>query len=510
MSLSSVSINRPVLAIVLSLVIVIFGGVGYINLGVREFPEMDPPIVTVSTTYKGANAEIIRAQITEPLEEAINGIEGVRAISSISTEQSSLISIEFNLDIEMETAANDVRDRVSRSIMFLPQDIDPPVVEKQSANTSPIIFMIIRSDKRNIMEVNDLVENLIKDRLQTIEEVGEVKIYGAKKYSMRLWLDPAKMAGHRITSPDVQKAIDRENIELPAGRVEGIHTELSIRTLGLLHTAKQFNDLIIKQENGNIIRISDIGHAELYPENDRSTAKKDGLPVIIIGVVPQHNANNIAISDEFYKRMTELQSEIPGDYDITIGYDFTKFERNAITEVEQTIFISLILVIMIIFIFLRDWRSTMIPVIAIPISLIGTFALMAILGLSVNVLTLLGMVLAIGLVCDDAIVVLENIYSKIDIGMNPLEAAQKGMKEIFFAVISTTITLAAVFLPIMFLEGLAGRLFREFAIVVAGAVLISAFVALTLSPMMCSRILKRQRHLTSNWLIEKTEPFFLA
>jgi len=509
MSLSSVSIKRPVLAIVFTLLILIFGAVGFSYLGIREYPEMDPPIVTVTTNYTGANAGIIQAQITEPLEDAINGIEGIRVISSISNDNTSQITVEFDLGKDMESAANDVRDRVSKTIKLLPKDVDPPIVEKLSANANAIIFMIVRSYKRNIMEVNDIVENTIKDRLQTIPGVGDIRLYGEKKYSMRLWLDPYKMASNGITSLDIEGAINRENIELPAGRIEGDLTELTIRTLGLLQTPDQFNNIILKEESGNIIRLSDIGIAELYPENDRSTVKMDFLPVIIIGVVPQTGANTVAIANEFYKRMERLKKQIPSDYLVQIGYDFTKFERSAVKEVEQTIIISLILVILIIFFFLRDWRSTVIPVVAIPVSIIGAFIIMALMGLSINVLTLLAIVLSIGLVCDDAIVVLENIYTKIDLGIRPVEAAQRGMKEIYFAVISTTVTLAAVFLPIMFLQGLIGRLFREFAIVVAGSVLISAFVALTLSPMMCSRILTIQRTLNTNWLMQKTEPFFL-
>jgi len=510
MSLSALSIKKPVLALVFTILILIFGAVGFIYLGIREYPEMDPPVVTVSTTYSGANPEIIQAQITEPLEDAINGIEGIRVLSSISTDQSSLINVEFNLGKEMESAANDVRDRVSKAIKLLPKDVDPPIVEKLSANANAIIFVIVRSYKRNIMEVDDLVENTMKERLQTIPGVGDIKLYGQKKYSMRLWLDPYKMAANGITSVDIERAISRENIELPSGRVEGDLTELTIRTLGLLQTPGQFNDVIIKQEHGNIVRISDIGTAELYPQNDRSTVLMDLLPVITIGVVPQTGANNVAIANEFYKRMESLRKEIPPDYEVRVGYDFTKFEREAVKEVQQTIILSLILVVLIIFIFLRDWRSTIIPVVAIPVSIIGAFIIMALMGLSINVLTLLAIVLSIGLVCDDAIVVLENIYTKIDTGMRPIEASLKGIQEIFFAVVSTTITLAAVFLPIMFLQGLIGRLFKEFAIVVAGSVLISAFVALTLSPMMCSRLLKSQHHLNSNWLINKTEPFFLA
>ncbi len=508
MSLSSVSIKRPVLAIVFSLLIVIFGLVSYSYLGIREYPAMDPPIVTVTTNYEGANAEIIQAQITEPLEDAINGIEGIRVLSSVSNDQTSLITVEFNLGNDMEAAANDVRDRVSKTIQLLPKDVDPPIVEKLSANTNAIIFMVIRSYQHNIMEVNALMENVIKERLQTIPGVGDIKIFGEKKYSMRLWLDPYKMSSCGITSLDIQKALTRENIELPSGRVEGDMTELTIRTLGLMQSPQQFNDLIIKQEGGNIIRLSDLGTAELYPQNDRSTVMMDLLPVIIIGVVPQNGANNVAIADEFYRRMARIKEEIPAEYSISIGYDFTKFERKAVKEVRQTILLSLILVILIIFFFLRDWRSTIIPVVAIPVSLIGAFILMALFGLSVNVLTLLAVVLAIGLVCDDAIIVLENIHAKVNRGMNPVEAANEGMNEIYFAVISTTIVLAAVFIPVMFLQGLVGRLFREFAVVVAGSVLISAFVALTLSPMMSSRILKDRRDKKPNWLMRATDPFF--
>ncbi|MCX6285329.1 MAG: efflux RND transporter permease subunit [Bacteroidetes bacterium] len=508
MSLSSVSIKRPVLAIVFSLLIVIFGLVSYSYLGIREYPAMDPPIVTVTTNYSGANAEIIQAQITEPLEDAINGIEGIRVLSSISNDHTSLITVEFNLGNDMEAAANDVRDRVSKTISQLPKDVDPPIVEKLSANANAIIFMVIRSYQHNIMEVNALMENVIKERLQTIPGVGDIKIFGEKKYSMRLWLDPYKMASCGITTLDIQKAIARENIELPSGRVEGNMTELTIRTLGLMQSPDQYNNMIIRQEGGNIIRLSDIGTAELYPQNDRSTVMMDLLPVLIIGVVPQNNANNVAIADEFYRRMAKMKDEIPAEYSISIGYDFTKFERRAVKEVRETILLSLILVILIIFFFLRDWRSTIIPVVAIPVSLIGAFILMALFGLSINVLTLLAVVLAIGLVCDDAIIVLENIHAKVGKGMSPVAAANEGMNEIFFAVISTTIVLAAVFIPVMFLQGLVGRLFREFALVVAGSVLISAFVALTLSPMMCSRILKPRDDSKPNWLIRNTDPFF--
>jgi multidrug efflux pump len=510
MNLSEISVNKPVFATVMSILLVIFGVVGFMQLGIREYPAVDPPIITVNTTYRGANAEVMQAQITEPLEDAINGIEGIRTVSSISTEQSSLITVEFNLEVDMETAANDVRDKVSKTISFLPKDVDPPIVEKVSADANAIILMTIRSDTRNVLELSDLADRVIKQRLQTIDGVGGIKIFGEKKYAMRLWLDPYKMIGKGITAIDIQKALIRENVELPSGRLEGTQTELSVRTTGLLVTDEQFNDLIIKQDEGNLIRLRDIGYASLGPENERTTLKIDQKASIIVGVLPQHGANNIAIVNEFYKRLEQLKKEIPQDYKLDVGYDFTKFERKAVEEVKESIIVALLLVVVIIFLFLRSWRSTIIPVVAIPVSMIATFAIMSLLGLSVNVLTLLGMVIAIGLVCDDAIVVLENIHTKIDSGLHRKEAAIKGMKEIFFAVISTTITLAAVFLPLMFLQGLTGRLFREFAIVVAGSVLISAFVAITLSPMMCSRILKHQRHFNLNLVYRLTEPFFLS
>ncbi|MBN2355309.1 efflux RND transporter permease subunit [candidate division KSB1 bacterium] len=510
MNLSHVSIHKPIFTIVLSLFLVIIGIVGFLQLGIREYPEVDPPIITVTTVYRGANAEIIQAQITEVLEESISGIDCIRVLSSVSAEQSSMITVEFNLGTDIETAANDVRDRVSKAQRYLPKDIDPPIVEKMSANANPIIVLCIESDTKNILEVNDIVDKVVKERIQTIEGVAAVRFFGEKKFAMRLWLDPYKMAANRITSADIQRTVERENLELPSGRIEGDRTELSVRTVGLLHTPEQFDNLIIKESNGTIIRLSDVGHAEIGAENERTTAKKDLRPVIVIGILSQQGANSIAIASELYKRLEEIKQEVPDDYRVEVAFDFTQFEKHAVSEVQHTIVFTLVLVVLVIFFFIRDWRSTLIPVIAIPISIIGVGIIMAVGNLTINVLTLLGIVLAIGLVCDDAIVVLENIYTKIDLGLNSLEAAQKGIGEIFFAVISTTITLAAVFLPIMFLPGLTGRLFREFAVVVAGSVMISAFVALTLSPMMCSRLLTRQRHLNMNLMFRITEPFFLA
>ncbi len=509
MSLSSTCIERPALPVVFSLLLIIAGVVGFSFLPDREYPEMQPPVVNVSTLYTGANAEIIQAQITEPLQQEISGIEGIRIISSSSTEQSSTITVEFNLGEDLERATNDVRDRVSRAIRYLPKDVDPPVVEKLDANANPIVFVIVKSENHSILEISDVVDRYLRNKYQTISGIAGVKIFGEKKYAMRLWLDPDKLRARGLTPIDAEKAVKQGNQELPSGRIEGDKTELNIRTLGLLTSASSFNDLIIKSKDGKIVRLSDIGHAELGAENERTIFKENLEPAIAIGVVPQPGANTIEIANEFYKRTEQIKKEIPPGFDVEMGFDFTVFERNAITEVKETLLLAFILVVLIIFIFLRDWRSTVIPVIAIPISIISTFFIMWVCGLSINVLTLLGLVLAIGLVCDDAIVVLEIIYSKVDSGYRPKRAALEGTKEIYSAIISTTITLAVVFLPILFLQGLTGRLFSEFVIVVAGAVIISAFVALSLSPMMGSKILVNQHNLGFNWLYRNTEPFFI-
>ncbi|MDD5507803.1 MAG: efflux RND transporter permease subunit [Bacteroidales bacterium] len=509
MSLSSVSINRPILPIVFAILLIIFGTVSFFMLGDREYPDVEPPIVNVTTIYVGANADIIQTQITDPLEEAISGIEGVRVVSSQSTEQSSLITIEFNIGEDLERAANDVRDKVAKTIRFLPKDIDPPIVEKLDINATPIIFLTVKSESRDLLQVYDLVDRVIKDRLQTIPEIGGIKIFGEKKYCMRLWLDPDKLAAHNLTPLDVQQAVVRENVELPSGRIEGDNSELSVRTLGLLTTPEEFNNLTIIEKDGSIMRFSDLGHAELGAENERTIFKNDLFPGVAIGVIPQPGANTIDIADEFYKRMDEVSEVLPPDIEMRLGFDFTVFERNAIKEVKETMLLAFFLVVLIIYFFLRDWRSAVIPVIAIPISIIATFFIMYLTGITINVLTLVGLILAIGLVCDDAIIVLEIIYTKVDSGFSARESAHKGIQEIYFAIISTTLTLAVVFIPIMFLQGLTGKLFREFAIVVAGSVMISGFVALTLSPMMGSRILTQQRHLNLNWFFKLTEPFFL-
>jgi multidrug efflux pump len=490
----------------MSLVILIFGIISYFYLGVREYPAVDPPVVTVTTTYPGANPDIIESQITEPLEESISGIAGIRTITSVSSYGRSTIRVEFTVDQDLEAAANDVRDRVSRAIRLLPPDVDPPVVQKVDADAFPIIVLTVQSDKRSLLELTDIAINVFKERLQTIPGVSEVRIWGEKKYSMRIWMDPVKLAAYHLTPLDIRNALARENIELPSGRIEGRTTELTIRTIGRLQTPEDFNNLIIKESEGKIIRLRDVGYAELAPENIRTIMKgKGGIPQVGVAIIPQPGANHINIANEFYKRVEQLKKEIPPDIQLGIGFDTTKYIRQSVNEVRETILIAFGLVVVIIFFFLREWRATLIPIIAIPVSLIGAFFVMYVAGFSINVLTLLGLVLAIGMVVDDAIVVLENIYSKIERGFNPYEAGIRGTKEIFFAVIATTIALVAVFMPVIFIQGFTGKLFREFGVVIASSVVISSFVALTLTPMLSVRFMGKRGH---SKFYHKTEPFF--
>lgn len=495
MNLPSTCISRPVLSIVLSILIVVFGVISFAFLGVREYPSVDPPIVTVSTSYTGANADVIESQITEPLEESINGVAGIRSLSSTSSDGRSTIRVEFELGIPMEEAANDVRDRVSRAVRSLPPDIDPPVISKSDADANPIISLLVQSDKLNLLELSAVANDIFKEGLQTIPGVSEIHIWGEKKYSMKLLIDPARLAAHGLTPLDVRNALNRENVELPSGRIEGYSTELSIRTFGRLTTPEEFNNLIIKEMQGSVVKLSDVGRAILAPENERTILRGNGgVPMVAVSITPQPGSNHIAIADEFYRRVAQLQRDLPPDIHLAIAMDTTTNIRKAIIEVVETILMAFLLVLLVIFVFLRHWRTTIIPMVAIPISLIGAFFIMYIADFSINILTLLGVVLSTGIVVDDAIVVLENIYRKIERGMNPIEAGHRGSKEIYFAIISTTITLAAVFLPIIFLQGLTGRLFREFGIVVAGSVLISAFVSLTLTPMMSARMLRKSTH----------------
>ena len=507
MNISELSIRRPVLATVLTLIIVIFGLIGYSYLGVREYPSVDNPIISVTCSYPGANADVIENQITEPLEQNINGIPGIRSLSSVSSQGSSRVTVEFELSVDLETAANDVRDKVSRAQRFLPRDCDPPTVAKADADAMPILMVAVQSDKRSLLEISEIADLTIKERLQTISDVSSVQIWGEKRYSMRIWLDPAKMAGHGITPVDVKTALDRENVELPSGSIEGNTTELTIRTMGLMHTSQEFNDLVIREDEGRIIRLSDIGRAELGPQDRRSYMKMNGVPMVGVVVVPQPGANHIEIADAVYERVEQMRKDLPEDVILNYGFDNTRFIRASINEVKQTVYEAFILVIIIIFLFLRNFRVTLIPCIVIPVSLIGTFFLMYLAGFSINVLSMLAVVLSVGLVVDDAIVMTENIYIRIERGMSPFEAGIEGAKEIFFAVISTSITLLAVFFPIVFMEGMTGRLFIEFSLVISGAVLISTFAALTVTPMLASKLLVKQEK--QSWFYEKTEPFFV-
>ncbi|WP_298733142.1 efflux RND transporter permease subunit [uncultured Chitinophaga sp.] len=510
-AISQMSISRPVLAGVMSVLLILFGIVGYTFLGTREYPVTDSPIVTVTTVYPGASADIIASQVTKPLEEAIAEANGIRAMSSVSREQVSVITVEFNLNTDLEAAANDVRDKVSKSRQQLPTDIEPTIVEK-SGPPDFLVFLTVKSATRSLEDITDFVNINIKERLQSIPGVRLVDSYAGRKRAMRLRMDPVKLAAYGLTPLDIQTALQRENVDLPSGRIEGQNTEVTLRTQGRLVTEDDFNNMIVSQKDGAIVRFKDVGTAVMSSQNERTAMieveGKTALYGVGTGVQPQRGANSLAIVDEFKKRFDEIVKTAPKDYIISLGKDFTVPVRNSLSEVEETLIIAFGLVTLIIFIFLRDWRSTLIPIVAIPVSIISAFFIMYIGNFSINVLTLLGLVLAIGLVVDDAIVVLENIYSKVEQGMHPLEAARKGSNEIYFAVISTTITLAAVFLPILFLGGITGRLFKEFAIVVAGSVLVSAFVALTLSPMMSAYLLKAGA--THGWLYRKTEPWFEA
>ena len=509
MNISELSLRRPVLATVMSIIIVLFGIIGFDFLGVRDYPAIDPPNINVRTNYAGANAEIIESQITEPLEKGINGIAGIKNITSSSSQGMSSINVEFDLNIDLEAAANDVRDKVSRAMRDLPEDLDaPPVVSKADASAQSIIAMTVQSNSRNQLEITEYGTNVLLERLQTIPGVSGIQIWGEKRYAMRIWFDPAKLSAYKLTPADVEAALARENVELPSGKIAGNATELSVRTFGRLVTEDDFNNVIIKNVNGADIRLKQIGEAVLGPENEETVLKESGIPMIALALVPQPGANYVAISDEFYKRLEQLRKDVPDDIKLDIAMDKAAFIKKSITEVEETLIISFILVVLVIYLFFRDWLIALRPLIDIPVSLIGTFFIMYLSGFTINVLTLLGIVLATGLVVDDGIVVTENIYKKLEKGVPKYQAAREGAKEIFFAVIATSITLAVIFLPIIFLQGFVGRLFREFGIVVAGAVLISAFVSLTLTPVLSVKLTRRvHKH---SWFYRKTEPFFRA
>ncbi|MCC6288076.1 MAG: efflux RND transporter permease subunit [Chitinophagaceae bacterium] len=507
MNISELSLRRPVLATVSSILIVVFGVIGFTFLGVRDYPAIDPPIINVRTNYAGANADIIESQITEPLEKSINGVPGIKNLTSSSSQGISNITVEFDLGVDLETAANDVRDKASQAQRSLPQDLDAPsVVTKADASSDAIISMTVQSNTRNQLQITEYATNVLQERLQTIPGVSGIQIWGEKKYAMRIWFQPSKLNAYGLTFSDVQAALSRENVELPSGKIAGNNTELTVRTFGRLTTEEEFNNIIIRSTANSIVRLKDVGEAVLGPENEETVLKLNGVPMIALALVPQPGSNYVAIADEFYKRFEQLKKEIPDDIKLDIALDQTVFIKRSITEVEETLIIAVMLVVLIIYFFFRDWIIAIRPLIDIPVSLIAAFFIMYLSGFTINVLSLLGIVLATGLVVDDGIVVTENIYKKMEQGMNKWQAALEGSKEIYFAVIATSITLAVIFLPIIFLQGFVGRLFREFGIVVAGAVLVSAFVSLTITPVLNVKMTKSvHKH---GWFYRKTEPFF--
>lgn len=507
MNISELSLKRPILATVMNILIVLFGVVGYTFLSIREYPAIDPPIVNVRTAYAGANSDIVESQITEPLEKSINGIPGIRTITSSSSNGSSNITVEFNINEDLEAAANDVRDKVSQAARNLPQDIDaPPVVSKADANSDFIVLMAVQSRTKGLLELSDYAENVLVERLQTIPEVSSINIFGQKRPAMRIWIDPDKLNAYNITFADIRNAMNRENVEIPSGKIYGENTEMTIRALGRLQTEKDFRDLIIFEDTRGIIRLSDVAKVEIGPESEEFSWRLNGVNAVGLAIVPQPGANYIKIADEFYKRVDEIKKSQKGDFELTPLIDQTKNVRRSIKEVEETLLISFTLVVLVIFFFFRNWLIAIRPLIDIPISLVATFFIMYIAGFSVNVLTLLGIVLATGLVVDDGIVVTENIFRKLESGLPIRKAALEGSKEIFFAVISTSITLAVVFLPVIFLEGFVGSLFREFGITVAAAVLVSAFVSLTITPVL--NVYLNKKDAGHGKFYEMTEPFF--
>ena len=508
MNISELSLRRPVLAVVMNIIIVVFGIIGFKFLGVRDYPAIDPPNISVRTSYTGANADIIETQITEPLEKAINGIAGIKNITSSSSNGSSNINVEFNLGVDLEAAANDVRDKVSAAQRSLPPDLEaPPVVSKADASSDAILAMTVQSNTRNQLQITEYANNVLVERLQTIPGVSGTQIWGEKRYAMRIWIDPVRLTAYGLTPGDVQGALNRENVELPSGKITGNSTELIVRTFGRLNTEEEFANVTIANVNGADIKIKDIGSVVLGPENEETVLKESQVPMIALAIVPQPGSNYVAISDEFYKRLEDIRKDVPEDISLNIALDQTTFIKRSILEVEETLIIAIVLVVLIIYLFFRDWLIALRPLIDIPVSLIGAFFIMYLMGFTINVLSLLAIVLATGLVVDDGIVVTENIYKKMERGMGKWQAAVEGSKEIYFAVIATSITLAVVFLPIVFMQGFTGSLFREFGIVVAGAVLISAFVSLTLTPVLNVKMAKKNVHQHS-WFYRKTEPFF--
>ncbi len=492
MTLPELSIKRPVFATVMSLVLVLIGLVSYQRLTVREYPAIDPPVITVDTTYPGASAAIVETQVTKILEDTLSGIEGIDFITSISRQESSQISINFQLNRDPDYAAADVRDRVGRVRGRLPDEIEEPIIQKREADARPVMYLAFFSDRHSALEISDYADRYIKDQLQTIPGVAEVRLFGERRYSMRIWLDPERLAAYQLTPQDVEEALRRQNVEVPSGRVESLQREFTVLAETDLRTPEQFNDLIVKEATGYLVRLSDVGMAELGPFDERLIVRFNGQPAIAVGVIIQATANPLEVAKGVQQLLPRLTESLPEGMQVRIANDRSVFIAESIKNVYQTIGEAIVLVTLIIFLFLRSLRATLVPLVTIPVSLIGAFALMYLFGFSINTLTLLALVLAIGLVVDDAIVMLENIYRHVENGMGPMKAALVGSREISFAVIAMTITLAAVYAPIGFMTGITGRLFTEFAWTLAGAVIVSGFVALTLSPMMCSKLLRHQ------------------
>ncbi len=490
MFLSDLCIKRPVFATVLSVIVVLIGLISYFRLPVREYPNIDEPVVTVETTYKGASAEIIESQVTKPLEDSLSGIEGIEFMTSTNRAEQSQITITFRLTRDVDAAANDVRDRVARVRQTLPDEIDEPVIAKVEADAEPIIYLAFASDRHTPLEVTDFADRVVKARLQTLDGVADVPIYGERRYAMRIWLDRTRLAAYGLTPQDVEDGLRAQNVEVPAGRIESAEREFTVLTQTDLQTPEEFNDIILQRADGYLVRLKDVGRAEIGAEDERIIARFNGHSAVAMGIVKQSTANPLDVSKAVRAALPGIIESLPEGMRVDIAYDSSTFIDRSISEVFTTIGEAILLVLVIIFLFLRSVRATIIPVVTIPVALVGAFALMYLFGFSVNTLTMLAFVLAIGLVVDDAIVVLENIHRHNEEGMTPIRAAFRGIREIGFAVISMTLTLAAVFAPISFTEGRTGRLFSEFALTLAGAVLISGFVALTLSPMMCSVMLK--------------------
>ena len=508
MKLSTMSIKRPVFASVMSFTILLFGVVAFLRLPVREYPDIDPPIISVTTLYRGASPAVVETEITNVLEEQFATLEGVKTMTSSSREQGSVITIEFELNRNVDEAANDVRDRVSRVRSTLPREIDDPVISKVDVNAQPIVWLALSSDRHSGLELTDVADRILKERLQRLPGVGSVIIAGERRYAMRVWLDPLRMASHDLTAQDVEAAIRRENTEIPGGRVEGAEREFSVRTRGELTTPEEFGAIIVAQSKNDIVRLRDVAEVSLGAADERTAVRYNGQTAVGLGVVKQSKASTVDVAADVSKALGDLSGLLPAGMKLDIAFDSSTFINSSIDEVKETLIIAMCLVILVVLAFLKSLRATAIPTLAIPISIIGALAAAYFAGFTLNILTLLALVLAIGLVVDDAIVVLENVYRHMEMGKSRLQAALDGSKEIGFAVLATTITLVAVFVPLAFLTGSVGRLFNEFGISLAVAILLSGFVALTLTPMLCSRMLKPLHGTSSSWATRSFDAFF--